>query len=64
MHLAPGHHHHIEVNQQANMWLIHWRQNDLNTVSSPEFRQFLKDQHFILVTWGDLGRSIPPSAKW
>lgn len=30
MQLAPGHHHHIEVNQQANMWLIHWRQNDLN----------------------------------
>lgn len=45
-------------------WGAQWRQNDLDTVSSPEFRQFLKDQHFILVTWGDLGRSIPPSAKW
>jgi hypothetical protein len=45
-------------------WGAQWRQNDLDTVSSPEFQQFLKDQHFILVTWGDLGRSIPPSAKW
>ncbi|MGB7189507.1 MAG: polysaccharide deacetylase family protein, partial [Acidobacteriaceae bacterium] len=44
-------------------WGAQWRQNDLNTVSSPAFREFLKDQHFILVSWRDLDRSIPASAK-
>jgi len=44
-------------------WGAQWRQNDLNLVSSPEFRKFLKDQKFILVSWADLDRSIPPSAK-
>jgi predicted glycoside hydrolase/deacetylase ChbG (UPF0249 family) len=37
-------------------WGAAWRQSDLETVSSPEFRQFLKDQHFILVKWRDLGK--------
>lgn len=27
-----------------------WRQNELNSVSSPKFPQILKDQRFILVT--------------
>jgi len=44
-------------------WGAQWRQNDLNTVSSPAFRKFLKDQHFILVSWADLAKSIPSSAK-
>lgn len=44
-------------------WGAQWRQNDLNMIKSPEFRGFIKDQHFILVTWADLARSIPPSAK-
>lgn len=44
-------------------WGAQWRQNDLNTVSSPEFQKFLKDQHFILVSWKDLAKAIPPSAK-
>jgi len=44
-------------------WGAQWRQNDLDTVSSPAFQKFLKDQHFILVSWRDLARSIPPSAK-
>ena len=44
-------------------WGAQWRQNDLNTVSSPAFRKFLNDQHFILVSWRDLARSIPASAK-
>ncbi len=44
-------------------WGAQWRQNDLDMVRSPEFRKFLKDQNFILVTWADLGRSIPSSAK-
>ncbi|HEX5235182.1 MAG TPA: polysaccharide deacetylase family protein [Silvibacterium sp.] len=44
-------------------WGAQWRQNDLNLVSNPEFQKFLKDQNFILVTWGELGKTIPPSAK-
>lgn len=44
-------------------WGAQWRQNDLDLVRSPEFRKFLKDQNFILVTWGDLAKSIPPSAS-
>jgi chitin disaccharide deacetylase len=43
-------------------WGAQWRQNDLDMVKSPEFRKFLADQKFILVTWGDLAKSIPPSA--
>lgn len=45
-------------------WGAQWRQNDLNMVSSPAFQKFLKDQHFILVSWQDLDRSIPASARW
>ena len=44
-------------------WGAEWRQNDIDTVSSPAFQKFLRDQHFILVSWRDLARSIPPSAK-
>lgn len=44
-------------------WGAQWRQNDLDLVKSADFRNFLKDQHFILVTWGELGRTIPASAK-
>ena len=35
-------------------WGAAWRQRDLDTVKSPEFRQFLKDQKFTLVTWREL----------
>ncbi len=41
-------------------WGAAWRQADLETVSSPEFQQFLKDQKFILVRWQDLARALPP----
>ena len=44
-------------------WGAQWRQNDLDTISSPAFQKFLKGQHFILVSWRDLARSIPPSAR-
>ncbi|MGH9587788.1 MAG: polysaccharide deacetylase family protein [Acidobacteriaceae bacterium] len=44
-------------------WGAQWRQNDLNTVSSPAFQKFLKDQHFILVSWRDLARSIPAADR-
>jgi chitin disaccharide deacetylase len=40
-------------------WGAAWRQADVETVSSPEFQQFLKDQHFVLVRWQDLARALP-----
>ena len=42
-------------------WGAQWRQNDLDLVSSPEFQKFLADQHFILVSWKDLSKALPPS---
>jgi chitin disaccharide deacetylase len=35
-------------------WGAAWRQHDLDMVKSPEFRQFLKEQGFVLVTWKEL----------
>ena len=37
-------------------WGAAWRQRDLDMVKSAEFRQFLKDQGFVLVTWKELGK--------
>lgn len=39
-------------------WGAAWRQHDFDMVKSPEFRQFLKDQGFILVGWKDLVRAL------
>jgi predicted glycoside hydrolase/deacetylase ChbG (UPF0249 family) len=40
-------------------WGAAWRQHDLDTVKSPEFRQFLKDQGFVLVSWKELAKALP-----
>ena len=40
-------------------WGASWRRYDLDLVRSPEFRRFLKDQGFILVTWKDLAKALP-----
>jgi predicted glycoside hydrolase/deacetylase ChbG (UPF0249 family) len=40
-------------------WGGAWRQRDLDMVKSPEFRQFLKDQGFVLVTWRELAKALP-----
>jgi chitin disaccharide deacetylase len=40
-------------------WGAAWRQRDLNMVSSPEFRKFLADQKFVLVTWKELAKAMP-----
>jgi chitin disaccharide deacetylase len=37
-------------------WGAAWRQHDLDMVKSAEFRQFLKEQGFVLVTWRELGK--------
>jgi predicted glycoside hydrolase/deacetylase ChbG (UPF0249 family) len=39
-------------------WGAAWRQADLDLVSSPEFRQFLKDQGFILIDWKKLASAL------
>jgi predicted glycoside hydrolase/deacetylase ChbG (UPF0249 family) len=40
-------------------WGAAWRQQDLDMVKSVEFRQFLKDQGFVLVGWKDLAKALP-----
>jgi hypothetical protein len=40
-------------------WGSAWRQHDLEMVKSPEFRQFLKEQGFVLVGWKDLAKALP-----
>ena len=38
-------------------WGAAWRQRDLDMVKSVEFRQFLKEQGFVLVTWKELAKA-------
>jgi hypothetical protein len=38
-------------------WGAAWRRYDLDLVSSPEFREFLRAQGFVLVGWKDLARA-------
>ena len=40
-------------------WGSAWRQQDLNLVKSAEFRQFLKEQGFVLVRWDQLAKALP-----
>jgi predicted glycoside hydrolase/deacetylase ChbG (UPF0249 family) len=40
-------------------WGSAWRQRDFDTMKSPEFRKFLKDQGFILVGWSELAKALP-----
>ncbi len=40
-------------------WGAAWRQADLDTMGDPQFRTFLRDQGFVLVSWGDLARALP-----
>jgi chitin disaccharide deacetylase len=38
-------------------WGASWRQNDLDLVKSARFREFLREQRFVLVGWKDLARA-------
>ena len=40
-------------------WGAAWRQFDLDTLKSPEFQQFVKDQGFTLIRWRDLAKALP-----
>jgi predicted glycoside hydrolase/deacetylase ChbG (UPF0249 family) len=37
-----------------------WRQRDYDVMTSPEFRQALKDNHVVLVTWREVQRAMYP----
>jgi hypothetical protein len=41
-------------------WGAAWRQNDLDLVRNPDFRRFLKDQGFALVSWRQLAGALGP----
>ena len=38
-------------------WGAAWRQNDLELVKSARFREFLRQQKFVLVGWKDLAKA-------
>jgi predicted glycoside hydrolase/deacetylase ChbG (UPF0249 family) len=40
-------------------WGAAWRQHDLDMVKSLDFRQFLKEQGFVLVGWRELATALP-----
>jgi hypothetical protein len=42
-------------------WGAQWRQNDFDMVKNPEFRKFLNDQGFVLVSWRDLAKALVKS---
>ena len=39
-------------------WGAAWRQRDFDLVGSDDFRKFLADENFTLVSWRDLGRAL------
>ena len=45
--------------RERETWGAAWRQHDLDMVKNPEFRQFLKDQGFVLVGWRELAKALP-----
>lgn len=42
---------HAITSGKPDWWDAPWRESDVRVLSSPEFRQFLKQQGFVLVTW-------------
>jgi predicted glycoside hydrolase/deacetylase ChbG (UPF0249 family) len=44
-------------------WGAAWRQNDLELVKSARFRDFLRQQRFVLVGWKDLARAKPATQR-
>jgi hypothetical protein len=40
-------------------WGSVWRQLDFDVVKSQEFRDFLREQKFVLVNWNDLSKALP-----
>jgi predicted glycoside hydrolase/deacetylase ChbG (UPF0249 family) len=44
-------------------WGAAWRQSDFEMVKSAAFQDFLKQQHFTLITWGELGKARAASPR-
>ncbi len=44
-------------------WGAAWRQRDLDTMKSPDFQRFLKEQGFVLVTWKKLAEALPQESR-
>ncbi len=41
-------------------WGASWRQADYELVKNPGFQHFLREQKFVLVTWKELAKAMPP----
>jgi hypothetical protein len=41
-------------------WGADWRQRDYDVLTSAEFRQALKDNHVVLVTWREIQKAMYP----
>jgi predicted glycoside hydrolase/deacetylase ChbG (UPF0249 family) len=39
-------------------WGGKWRQTDWDTLRSPEFANFLREQKFVLISWGELAKAV------
>jgi hypothetical protein len=44
-------------------WGADWRQRDVDVLSSAEFRQALKDNHVVLVTWREIQKAMYPELQ-
>jgi predicted glycoside hydrolase/deacetylase ChbG (UPF0249 family) len=44
-------------------WGSAWRQLDYEVLKSQEFRDFLREQKFVLVNWNDLSKALPAGYK-
>jgi hypothetical protein len=42
-------------------WGSKWRQQDYDVLTSPEFKQALKDNNVVLVTWRDIQKAMYPT---
>jgi predicted glycoside hydrolase/deacetylase ChbG (UPF0249 family) len=42
---------------KPDWWDAPWREADMKVVSSPDFRQFLREQGFVLVTWRQIANA-------
>jgi hypothetical protein len=42
-------------------WGADWRQRDYDVLTSAEFKQALKDNNVVLVTWRDIQKAMYPT---
>ncbi|HEX7981525.1 MAG TPA: polysaccharide deacetylase family protein, partial [Gemmatimonadaceae bacterium] len=49
------------VTAEYDVFEAKWRQRDFDVMTSPEFRQALKENHVVLVTWRDIQKAMYPT---